>query len=257
MSDSSLQGSVKHVLLHRSLVTKSWIPVLRSAVRDSQIQLGGTPTAHGIHHVSSIFIYTDGLYLGLAIKGDLEDLAADFKNGQLQKWIIAKDNPPSVGHAAQTAIAVVVSFLIARSFHLPEAYWAPMATLIVMQSTLSAALPISVQYFAGTAVGAAAGAVADTYFQGSVWAFGAAVFIIGSLGVLLRVERGALRYAGITLAIVMLVPRSTSASAQLVALHRFFEVSIGLAVGLVLLAVWRKIGLGFLARANHEARSLT
>jgi uncharacterized membrane protein YccC len=104
------------------------------------------------------------------------------KNGQLHEWIIAKNNPPSVAPVAQTAIAVVVSFLIARLFHLPEAYWAPMATLIVMQSTLSAALPISVQYFAGTAVGAAAGAVADTYFHGNVWAFGAAVFVIGLLG---------------------------------------------------------------------------
>jgi uncharacterized membrane protein YccC len=177
------------------------------------------------------------------------------KNGQLHEWIIAKNNPPSVAHVAQTAIAVVVSFLIARLFHLPEAYWAPMATIIVMQSTLSAALPISVQYFAGTAVGAAAGAVADTYFHGNVWDFGAAVFIIGLLGVVLRVERSAFRYASITLAIVMLVPRSTSASARLVALHRFFEVSVGLAVGLIFFAVWPKIGLGFSAKTTHEASS--
>ena len=77
------------------------------------------------------------------------------KKGQLGEWFIAKANPPSVTYAAQTALAVVASYLIAYLFRLPEAYWAPMATLIVMQSTLSAALPISVQYVAGTARGKA------------------------------------------------------------------------------------------------------
>jgi len=43
-----------------------------------------------------------------------------------------------------------VSYLIAALFRLPEAYWAPMSTLIVMQLTFSAALPVAVQYVAGT-----------------------------------------------------------------------------------------------------------
>src|SRR6266576_7078707 len=118
----------------------------------------------------------------------------DMKKGQLGEWFIAKANPPSVTYAAQTALAVLVSYLIARWFRLPEAYWAPMSTLTVMQSTLSAALPISVQYVAGTAVGAAAGAVTDFYFPANVWAFGVAAFMIGLLCVALRVERSAYRY---------------------------------------------------------------
>jgi uncharacterized membrane protein YgaE (UPF0421/DUF939 family) len=177
------------------------------------------------------------------------------RSAQLGEWFIAKNNPPSVLHAVQTAIAVVVSLLIARLFRLPEAYWAPMSTLIVMQSTLYAALPISMQYFAGTAAGAAVGAVTDTYFHGSVWAFGAAVLVIGLLGVKLQIERSAFRYASITLAIVMLVPRTTSA--RLVALHRFFEVSIGLTVGLAIFALWPSIALGFSAKANLATRRST
>lgn len=177
--------------------------------------------------------------------------------GKLGQWFVAKDDPPTVAHAAQTAVAAVVSYLIARLFRLPEAYWAPIATLIVMQSTLDAALPVSVKYFAGTAVGAAVGAMMATYFDSSVWAFGVAVFIIGLLCVTLRVERSAFRYASITLVIVMLVTRSTSASARGVALHRFLEVSIGLAVGLALFILWPKIGVGSSARTNHEARSST
>ena len=147
---------------------------------------------------------------------------------------------PILVHSLRTGIACVVSLLVARLFRLPEAYWAPMSTLIVMQSTLDAALPIAMQYFAGAAVGAVVGAVIDTYFHGNFWAFGAAVFAIGLVAVAFHIERSVFRHASITLAIVMLVPRSTSA--RLVALHRFFEVSIGVTVGLVLLDLRRRIG---------------
>jgi uncharacterized membrane protein YgaE (UPF0421/DUF939 family) len=169
-------------------------------------------------------------------------------NGQLSAWIIARNDPPSIGYATQTAVAAVVSYLIAHLFRLPEAYWAPMSTLIVMQSTLSAALPVSAQYVAGTAIGAAVGAAVDAYFPANVWAFGLAAFIIGLLCVVLRVERSAYRNASITLAIVMLVPRSSSG--RLVALHRFFEVSIGIAVGLVFFGLWSKIALRLSAKAS-------
>ena len=172
-------------------------------------------------------------------------------NGQLGAWIIAKDHPPSAACAAQTVVAVIASYLIACSFRLREAYWAPMSTLIVMQSTLSAALPTSVQYVAGTAVGAAVGAVIDVYFPANVWVFGVAVFVIGLLCVVLRVERSTYLYSSITLAIVMLVPRSTSG--RLVALHRFFEVSTGIAVGLTFFALWSRIGLGVSAKASQAS----
>src|SRR5258708_473885 len=131
-------------------------------------------------------------------------------NGQLGAWSIAKEHPPSAGYAAQTAVATVVSCLVAPLFRLPERYWVSMCTVIVMLSPLRAAVPISMQYVAGTAAGAVVGAVTDVYFRANVWAFGVAAFIIGLLCVALRVERSAYRYASITLAIVMLVPRSTS-----------------------------------------------
>jgi len=169
-------------------------------------------------------------------------------NAQL-RWIVAKDNPLSISQVSLAASAAAVSYLIARLFRLPEAYWAPMSTLIVMQLTLSAALPIAVQYVAGTAVGATVGAATAAYGHGSVWAFAAAVILIGLLCVALRVERSAFRYASITLVIVMLVPRSTSA--RLVALHRFFEVSIGIAVGLALFAIWQRMDPRFLLKARH------
>ena len=56
---------------------------------------------------------------------------------QLRELIIAKENPSSVTHSARTGVAAVVSLLIARLFRIPEAYWAAITTLIVMQSIVA------------------------------------------------------------------------------------------------------------------------
>ena len=162
--------------------------------------------------------------------------------GQLSQLIVAGENPSSLANAARTAVATIASYLVARLFRLPEAYWAPISTLIALQSGLGAALPISAQYFAGTAIGAVVGAVTAAYFGGSVWAFGIAVFLIGLICAVLRVERSAYRYASVTLVIVMLITRS--ARVWLIAIHRFFEVSLGLVIGLLVSEFWpeRKSG---------------
>ena len=167
---------------------------------------------------------------------------------QLREWVIARRDPPSIAHVVLSALAAMVSYVIARLFRLPEAYWAPMSALIVMQLTLRAAFPIAIQYVVGTAMGAAVGAITDIYFHTSVRAFGAAILFVGLLCVALRIERSAFRYANISLVIVMLVPRTMSGGS--VALHRFFEVSIGIAVGLVLFALWQKIDLKFPVKAR-------
>jgi uncharacterized membrane protein YccC len=158
------------------------------------------------------------------------------RGGRVKDWFIAKSNPPSVSFVVQTTASAMASYVVASLFRLPEAYWAPMSTLIVMQTNLDAALPISAQHFAGTAAGAAVGAFTAAYFHISVLSFGVGVFVVGLICVLLQVERAAYRYASITVAIVMLVTRS--ASAQAIAIHRFFEVSIGIAVGLLFFVIW-------------------
>jgi uncharacterized membrane protein YccC len=165
------------------------------------------------------------------------------------RWIIARENPPSIAHVCFVAMAALASYLIATLLHLPEAYWAPMSTLIVMQLTFSAALPVAAQYISGTAAGAAVGAITDAVAPGSVWAFAAAVVFVGLVCVLFRVERSSFRYASITLVIVMLVPRSTSARS--VALHRFVEVSIGIAIGLALFAIWQRVALRLSVKAQE------
>src|ERR1700688_3429683 len=111
---------------------------------------------------------------------------------RLRNLIVAKKNPVSMSHAARTAAIAVVSFLVAKLFRLPEAYWAAITTLIVVQSQVTA-LSISARYFAGTAAGAALGGWIGTYFPGNVLAFGTCALAIGILLTPLRVDRSAYR----------------------------------------------------------------
>jgi uncharacterized membrane protein YccC len=53
-------------------------------------------------------------------------------------------------HSARTAVAAVVSVLVARLFRLPEVYWAPITTIVITQSSLGAALKVSWKRFVGT-----------------------------------------------------------------------------------------------------------
>jgi uncharacterized membrane protein YccC len=153
-----------------------------------------------------------------------------------KRWMWLRLEQKEFAHAARTAIAAVASLLIARSFRLPEAYWAAIATLIAMQSTLGAAWAISKDRLVGTAMGAGAGALLATYTGENVAVFGAGVFALGLLCALLHVQRGAYRYAGITLVIVMMIAHTQPP--WIVAIHRSIEISVGLAVGLILTAVW-------------------
>jgi uncharacterized membrane protein YgaE (UPF0421/DUF939 family) len=62
------------------------------------------------------------------------------------------------------------------------------------------------------------------------------VFILGLLRAVARLDLTAYRFGGVTLAIVLLVPR-TGPPWQ-IASHRFAEVSIGIGVALLFALVW-------------------
>jgi uncharacterized membrane protein YgaE (UPF0421/DUF939 family) len=145
-------------------------------------------------------------------------------------------NRQTVEHAARTTVAATVSLAIARMFRLPEAYWAAISTMVVTQSTLGAAWTISGERFAGTVLGAAAGVLLANQLGSGMLAFSVGVFGLGLICAVLRLDNAAYRFAGITLAIVVLVSRSQPA--WIVATHRFFEVSLGIVTGLVMTALW-------------------
>jgi uncharacterized membrane protein YgaE (UPF0421/DUF939 family) len=143
---------------------------------------------------------------------------------------------PILVHSARTALAAVASVLVARLFRLPEAYWAPITTMVITQSSLGAVLKVSGQRFAGTVLGAVVGAMVASRFGPHMLVFGIGVFILGLLCAVTRMDRSAYRFGGVTLAIVLLIPRP--ATAWQIALHRFAEVSIGIGVALILAVVW-------------------
>jgi uncharacterized membrane protein YccC len=139
-------------------------------------------------------------------------------------------------HSVRTTIAAVVSLLVARLCKLPEAYWAAITTMIVMQSTLGAALTISKRRLAGTALGATMGALLATYAGKSTATFGVGILLCGVICAVLHLHRSAYRYAGITLTIIMLIARTQPV--WVIAIHRFIEISLGIVVGLLITAVW-------------------
>src|SRR5215469_8120982 len=79
-------------------------------------------------------------------------------------------------HSARTALAAVISLYAARALRLPEAYWAAVSTIVVMQSTLGAAFATSAQTFIGTALGCGLAILLARYFGADGIIFAAAVF---------------------------------------------------------------------------------
>jgi uncharacterized membrane protein YccC len=140
----------------------------------------------------------------------------------------------AVHQSVRTAVAAVVSWLVARSLTFPEAYWAVATALIVMQSVQEATLAVSMQRLAGTALGAVVGAVLVEFDVTRAVALPLGVLGLGLLCAALRLGKPANRFAGIALVIVTLTPRVQPPFTT--ALHRFFEVAIGIGVALIALS---------------------
>jgi uncharacterized membrane protein YgaE (UPF0421/DUF939 family) len=114
---------------------------------------------------------------------------------------------PSVLLAVRTAVAATLSVFVAWLVRMPEPYWSAIATLIMMQSTLRATLRLSLGRILASALGASVGAIEVTNFANSMIAFGLAVFLLGLMSFASRLDKPGYRYASVTLAIVVLIPR--------------------------------------------------
>ncbi len=138
--------------------------------------------------------------------------------------------------AVKTGIAGMASIALADFFRLHEGYWAAISAVIVMQSNIGAAIGAAWSRLAGTAIGAFAGALFVVAWGANAPSFGIAV----TLAVLACAFLGLLdsyRLAGATVAIVML--SGSHDIPWLVALNRFFEVSLGVIIALlVTVFIW-------------------
>jgi uncharacterized membrane protein YgaE (UPF0421/DUF939 family) len=117
---------------------------------------------------------------------------------------------------------------------LPEYYWAPISTIVIIQSTIPPRT-LAWQRFIGTALGAVLGSALATFFPANAVVYGVGILLCGALSFLLRVG-GAYRFAAITLSIILLIPRGRAP--WIVGWHRFLEVSLGVGVALAVATVW-------------------
>jgi len=136
--------------------------------------------------------------------------------------------------STRTAVATVLSLLLARSLKMPEFYWAPISTIVILLSTVNPRT-LAWQRFVGTALGAFLGALIARYFHPNWMVYGAGIFVCGVLSSILRVGL-AYRFAAIALTIVLLITHERSP--WIVATHRFIEVSLGIAVALLITVIW-------------------
>ncbi len=136
--------------------------------------------------------------------------------------------------SARTAVAAVAAMLLARLLKMPEYYWAPISTIVIVQSTIPPHM-LGWQRFVGTALGAVLGALIATFFHPTVWVYAIGIVLCGLLAWVLRVG-GAYRFAAITFSIILLIPRARAP--WITGWHRFLEVSLGIAVALVVTTVW-------------------
>jgi len=132
-------------------------------------------------------------------------------------------------HAAKTALAAAVCWWLALTLGWHDGYWGSISAIIVLQSNVGATVTASRDRLIGTLIGAALGfsfSLFGTVPWNFILALLTAIVVCGLLGL-----RNSSRLAGVTIAIVMLVPKD-GPRWELPA-HRVGEVILGIVVALV------------------------
>src|SRR6476660_6878156 len=99
----------------------------------------------------------------------------------MKLWAWKRENLPSLSHAFRTAVAATISILLGRLVGLPEAYWAAIAAVVVMQSPIGDTVPLAIERIVAGAVAASAGAIESTYVGVHLLAQGPAVLLLGMI----------------------------------------------------------------------------
>jgi uncharacterized membrane protein YgaE (UPF0421/DUF939 family) len=107
----------------------------------------------------------------------------------MKLWTWKRENLPSLSHAFRTALAATISILLGRLVGLPEAYWAAIATVVVMQSPVGDTVPLAIERIVASALGASIGAIESTYFGANLFVFALAMLLLGMISFVLRLEK--------------------------------------------------------------------
>jgi len=133
-------------------------------------------------------------------------------------------------HAAKTALSAALTWWLALRLGLRDGYWGGITAIIVLQSNVGATVTASRDRLLGTLIGALFGC-AFSLFGALPWNFALAVLFAIVACHLLGLRNSA-RLAGVTICIVMLVPKL--GSRWPLALDRVSEVFLGIVVALAI-----------------------
>lgn len=138
-------------------------------------------------------------------------------------------------HSLRTTVAAGLSLYTAKVLGLSEFYWAPITSIIVMQSTLGLSWDTSKQRIIGTVLGVAFAGIFSNLFSAMMWPFILGILVLGFTCAVLRLTVSAYRFSGVTFAIIMLMHHNEVA--WQIGMHRFIEVGLGILVTLIVSVV--------------------
>ena len=151
--------------------------------------------------------------------------------------IPADPDPLTIHHGLRTAIAAGLAYWFGQLLHLPGAYWAAISATIVMQSEVGATVIASRDRFIGTIFGAIVGWVTAHLWHNCAVGFALGIFAVIVLCTAFRFKNSG-RLGGVTVAIIVLIPHT--GHIWKIAVERFVEVSLGIAVSLAVAETWKK-----------------
>jgi uncharacterized membrane protein YgaE (UPF0421/DUF939 family) len=143
---------------------------------------------------------------------------------------------PIIKQAFVTAVTAISCLYLAQWLKLPQYFWAVMSSIVVMQSDAKATISASWMRIVGTLVGALIGGLFLALWGFHVWAFGAAIALVVLICSLLKLAES-YRIAAVTVAVVMLTGHD--ASPWTTATDRFWEVSFGILVALLISSLFQ------------------
>jgi uncharacterized membrane protein YgaE (UPF0421/DUF939 family) len=117
---------------------------------------------------------------------------------------------------------------------LSEAYWAPIAAVVVLYPETSATRKASGDRFLGTIFGSLIGWASAVLWHQNVLLYGISIFLAVGVCYLLRRENAS-RLCAVAVTVITLIPRSEPA--HVVAFHRFIEVTYGVACAVLYTSV--------------------
>lgn len=151
---------------------------------------------------------------------------------------IPKPSPVHVRHAVKTALAATAAYGLTTLFDLPQAYWAVISVILVMQANLGGSIQAGVNRILGAAAGALLGAASLTAFHSSTLALGVGLGLTSLVCAYFVHLHESFRMAGLTAAIIILQHGQGGALVDYT-VYRFLEISLGVAVALGFsLLVW-------------------